>query len=68
MIVVKAIVEKVELIPRNPERFPMDRFKIDNAGNFRAFETHSYRVAYKHSDTEVRILRVRHVHQEPLEY
>ncbi len=56
-----------DLIP-NPERYPPDKFKKDNPGNYRAFEKHSYRIAYKHTITEIRILRIRHVKQEPKEY
>ena len=52
----------------NPERFPPDKFKKNNDGIFRAFETHSYRVAYKFTKKEVRVLRIRHVKQEPKEY
>jgi plasmid stabilization system protein ParE len=52
----------------HPEKHPPDRFKKDNNGNFRAFEKHSCRVAYYIAETEIRILRVRHVKQEPKEY
>jgi plasmid stabilization system protein ParE len=52
----------------HPEKFPPDRFKKDNNGSFRAFEKHSCRVAYYITETEIRILRVRHVKQEPKEY
>lgn len=47
---------------------PPDKFKKNNPGNYRAFEKYSYRIAYKHTATEIRILRVRHVKQEPKEY
>ena len=52
----------------HPEMFPPDKFKNQNPGNYRAFEKHSYRVAYRHTEKEVRILRFRHIKQEPKEY
>jgi plasmid stabilization system protein ParE len=42
----KAILSTLELARQNPERYPKDKFKVENKGNFRAFEAHSYRVAY----------------------
>jgi len=64
----KGILEKIEIITTHPERFPPDKFKNNNQGKHRAFETHSYRVAYTYTDEEVQILRVRHVKQEPKNY
>ena len=55
-------------LPANPLMFPADKFKTDNDGNFRAFEKHSIRIAYLVSESHIRILRVRHVRQEPQQY
>lgn len=55
-------------LPSNAARYPHDKFKRNNPGNYRAFEKHSYRVSYRHTEKEVKILRVRHVKQEPKEY
>ena len=52
----------------HPEKFPPDKFKKDNAGDYRAFEKHSYRIAYLVTENQIRILRVRHVKQEPKKY
>jgi plasmid stabilization system protein ParE len=52
----------------HPEKYPRDKFKKDNPGNYRAFEKYSYRVAYRHTEKEIKILRIRHVKQEPQEY
>ena len=66
---VKAGITKiVDSLPDNPRKHPADKFKKNNPGNYRAFEKYSYRVAYKHTEQEIRILRVRHVKQEPKEY
>ncbi|SMD44074.1 Plasmid stabilization system protein ParE [Aquiflexum balticum DSM 16537] len=64
----KAILEKIEELPNYPEKYPPDKFKLQNPGLFRAFETHSYRVSYKFNDQEIRILRIRHVRQSPKAY
>ena len=50
------IVEIVDQLPDNPERYPPDKYKENNPGNYRAFEKYSYRIAYKHTDKEIRIL------------
>lgn len=65
---VKAEIEAaVDELAEYPERHPPDRFKKDNPGNFRAFELYNRRIVYKHMDTEVYVLRVRHVREEPEE-
>lgn len=62
------ILSTVKKLKKNPEMFPPDRFKINNPGNYRAFEKYNYRITYKHSETEIRIIRIRHTKQKPLEY
>ena len=62
---ISAIIDK---LPEYPERYGLDKWKRDNPGNYRAFEKYSYRITYRHTDTEVRILRIRHVKQEPRMY
>jgi len=64
----KAILTKVEELVKNPEKYPPDKFKADNNGNYRAFETHSYRISYRYTDAIIRILRIRHIRQKPKEY
>ncbi|MEM7551079.1 MAG: type II toxin-antitoxin system RelE/ParE family toxin [Bacteroidota bacterium] len=51
-----------------PERYPSDKYKKNNDGTYRAFETYSYRVAYRFSKSEIKILRIRHIKQEPKNY
>ncbi len=52
----------------NPNLYEQDRFKSDNDGSFRAFVKFKYRVAYKITEDQIRILRVRHTSREPIEY
>jgi plasmid stabilization system protein ParE len=67
-LVSDAITEIIDSLPDHPERYPPDKFKKNNPGNYRAFEKYSYRVAYKHTEEEILILRIRHVKQEPKAY
>ena len=62
------IVKIIDGLPNHPEKHPPDKFKKNNPGNYRAFEKYSYRISYKHTRIEIRILRMRHVKQEPKEY
>ncbi len=64
----EGIVKIVESLSSRPEKYPPDKFKKNNPGSFRAFEKYSYRIAYNHTPEEIRILRIRHVKQEPKEY
>lgn len=62
------ILSNIDKALEQPERYPADKYKKDNDGSYRAFETHSYRVAYRFTKSEIKILRIRHVRQEPKEY
>jgi plasmid stabilization system protein ParE len=62
------ILSVIDLIPVNPEKFPPDKFKTNNDGLFRAFEKHNIRVAYFIGVHQIRILRIRHIKQEPKPY
>ena len=62
------ILAETRRLSENPEIYPPDKYKKDNPGNYRALEKHSYRIAYRFTEKEIRILRVRHVKQEPRMY
>ena len=51
-----------------PELYPPDKYRKDKDIRFRAFEKHSYRISYFIAKDIIRILRLRHVKQEPQEY
>lgn len=62
------ILESVGKIPEHPQKYPPDKLKKDNPGNYRAFEIFNYRIAYKITEENIQVLRVRHVKREPLSY
>jgi len=62
------IVNRIEQLLDNPERHAPDKFKINNDGNYRAFELHRYRISYFVAINEIRILQIRHTGREPKSY
>lgn len=64
----KKILKSTKEIPKNPERYGIDKYKINNDSNFRAYELFHIRISYFISDKNIRIVRVRSTHQDTLEY
>jgi plasmid stabilization system protein ParE len=63
------VLTKITALADNPERYPPDKFKLLNSNNnFRAFELHKIRISYFVDASQIMIIRVRHVKQEPLFY
>ena len=66
---VKAILlNDIEKLSVYPEIYSLDKFKSKNDGNYRAFEKYSFRISYYTSQSNIRILRVRHIKRKPLNY
>lgn len=59
------IFRMVDTLIKNPEKYNLDKFKVNNDGHFRAFEKHKIRVTYFISKNEIRIVRVRHTKMNP---
>ena len=62
------ILEKISELSKHPEIHHPDKYKIDNTGNYRAFELHRFRVGYLVKEDEIIIARIRNTNQEPLDY
>ncbi len=62
------IKKKVNEIPANPWRYPIDKYRLNNIGEFRAFEVFGFRISYYVGNTEIRVVRIRHTRQEPKNY
>ena len=67
-IVGNAILDEVEKLAKYPNAYPLDRFKKNNDGNYRACIVYSYRISYYINENVIYILRIRHTSREPLEY
>ncbi|HMT28855.1 MAG TPA: type II toxin-antitoxin system RelE/ParE family toxin [Bacteroidia bacterium] len=69
-IVKKSIIERINLIKRNPIIYEQDKLKQPENKEFRAFVVFSLRLTYqiKYDIKEIRILRIRHTSREPQGY
>ncbi len=52
----------------SPEKHQIDKYKINNNGNYRAFELHHYRVSYLIKQEEIVITPIRHASMKPKPY
>ncbi len=64
----KDILASTRKLANNPEKFPADKYRENNDGSFRAFELHRYRIAYRISEKQIIIVRVRHTSMNPKTY
>jgi plasmid stabilization system protein ParE len=64
----KDILRSIKDLVQKPEVHPPDKFRKNNKGNYRAFELHRIRIAYRVKENEIIIVRMRHTSQEPLKY
>jgi plasmid stabilization system protein ParE len=64
----KEVLEKINELSTRPEIHNPDKYKLNNNGNYRAFELNRLRVGYLVKENEVIIARVRNTSQEPLDY
>lgn len=66
--VISVIVDIADKIALHPEMFPVDRYKKNNDGSWRAFEKYRYRISYHITQNAIHIVRLRHTSQSPLYY
>ncbi len=66
--VINTLFDSSEVLENQPELYPLDRFKIENNGTYRAYEKYHYRISYRVLKDKIRILRVRHTSREPLKH
>lgn len=62
------ILKKLAELLLQPERYQSDKFKINNDGSFQAFEIYRYRISYRYTSNQIRIIRIRHTKMNPLNY
>lgn len=62
------ILQMAREIGKDPECYPLDKYRTNNDGSIRAFEKHHYRIAYLVTSKQIRILRMRSTFRLPLKY
>jgi plasmid stabilization system protein ParE len=62
------IIAATKKLSDHPDMYPPDKYRTDKDIRFRAFEKYSYRISYFITDDVVRVLRFRHVKQQPEHY
>ena len=62
------LIDLTIALSENPEKYALDKYKINNDGSWRAFEKYHYRVSYKITATQIRVVRLRHTSKSPLNY
>jgi plasmid stabilization system protein ParE len=62
------IIDATIDLPKYPEKHPLDKYKKDNDGTWRAFEKYHYRISYRVMPNEIRIVRMRHTSKSPLNF
>ena len=67
-IVVDEIILLADKLTNQPEMFPPDKFKQNNDNSWRAFEKFHFRISYRITPEEIRIVRMRHTSRSPLQY
>ncbi len=66
--VTNTIVDLSLELPKHPSKHPLDKYKVNNDDSWRAFEKYHYRISYRITSKEIRIVRLRHTSRSPLSY
>ena len=66
--VITEITALADKLPEHPEMFAPDKYKKENDGSWRAFEKYHYRISYRITKNNIRIIRMRHTSRSPLNY
>lgn len=54
------IQQKLTALLLHPKKYPADKYKIGNDGNYRAFTVFQYRLSYRIKGKEIQVLSIRH--------
>jgi len=66
--VVVEIIDATISLPLHPLKYNPDKYKKNNNGDWRSFELHKYRITYRITQDQIRIVRLRHTSRTPLDY
>jgi plasmid stabilization system protein ParE len=64
----ESILLRIENIIENYQIYPIDKYKMDNDGSYRAFEINEYRISYRVKNSAIHILRIRHTSRRTRKY
>jgi plasmid stabilization system protein ParE len=64
----EGIISTSKRLADHPEMYPPDKYRKGRDKRFRAFEKYGYRISYFMAEDTIRVLRFRHVKQEPKGY
>lgn len=62
------IIDLTLSLSEHPEIYPLDKYKQNNDGSYRAFEVYHYRISYRFINNDIHIVRMRHTSMSPLIY
>jgi plasmid stabilization system protein ParE len=62
------ILSKIRNLPQNPNIYPLDKYRKNNDGSYRAFEIDHYRISYRNKKETIRIVRIRHTSRRVRKY
>ena len=63
--VINTIINSTEVLRNQSELYPLDKYKLNNDGTYRAYELFHYRISYRILKNEIRIIRIRHTRRNP---
>ncbi len=64
----KELLTKIKNLPQTYQQYNLDKFRFQNDGSYRVLFSNSYRVSFRITEKEIRILRIRHGSRKPIYY
>jgi plasmid stabilization system protein ParE len=62
------ILSRIRNLSENPLVYPLDKYRKNNDGTYRAFEVDLYRISYRNTKNTIRIVRIRHTRRRVRKY
>ena len=59
------ILAEIQELSEYPEKYPRDKYRLNNDGSYRAFEIYKYRVTYHISPLQITVIMIRHTKMQP---
>jgi plasmid stabilization system protein ParE len=59
------ILVSIKELADHPEKYPKDKYRLNNDGSYRALEIYKYRVSYHVSQEQITVIMIRHTKMEP---